>query len=80
MLSLMLRPLIRERSLVHDKYYRPSGVDTVPLLDPKSHFGASHQNIKAVLKKSTASEFRARYWPTNEAATDPRSRLARRAR
>jgi hypothetical protein len=41
--------LIRNRGLVHDKYYRLKGVDTVPLPDPKSHFGAGHQNIEAVL-------------------------------
>jgi tetratricopeptide (TPR) repeat protein len=49
MLGLMLWPLIRGRSLVHDKYYRLEGVDTVPLPDPNSHFGAGHQNIDAVL-------------------------------
>lgn len=52
MLGLMLWPLIRDRCLVHDKYYRLSGVDTVPLLDPKSHFGAGHQNINAVLAEA----------------------------
>ncbi len=51
MLGLMLWPLIKNRCLVHDKYYRLSGVDTVPLTDPKSHFGAGHQNIKAVLEE-----------------------------
>ncbi len=45
MLGLMLWPLIRERCLVHDKYYRLEGVHTVPLTDPNSHFGAGHQNI-----------------------------------
>src|ERR1700748_3127181 len=45
MLGLALWPLIRDRCLVHDKYYRLPGVNTVPLLDPKSHFGAGHQNI-----------------------------------
>jgi hypothetical protein len=49
MLGLMLWPLIRNRCLVHDKYYRLDGVDTLPLPDPKSHFGAGHQNIDAVL-------------------------------
>ena len=49
MFGLMLWPLIRNRCLVHDKYYRLPGVDTVQLTDPKSHFGAGHQNIKAVL-------------------------------
>ena len=49
MLGLMLWPLIRNHSLVHDKYSRLSGVDTVPLRDQKSHFGAGHQNINAVL-------------------------------
>jgi hypothetical protein len=51
MLGLMLWPLIRNRCLVHDKYYRLSGVDTVQLTDPKSHFGAGHQNIDAVLSE-----------------------------
>jgi tetratricopeptide (TPR) repeat protein len=49
MLGLMLWPLIRNNCLVHDKYYRLSGVHTVPLRDPKSHFGAGYQNINAVL-------------------------------
>jgi tetratricopeptide (TPR) repeat protein len=48
MLGLLLWPLIRSRCLVHDKYYRLPGVDTVALRDP-SHFGAGHQNIDAVL-------------------------------
>jgi len=52
MLGLMLWPLIRNRCLVHDKYYRLTGVHTVPLRDPKSHFGAGHQNIKAVLEEA----------------------------
>jgi len=51
MLGLLLWPLIRDRCLVHDKYYRLPGVDTVPLLDPKSHFGAGHQNLNAVLQE-----------------------------
>jgi tetratricopeptide (TPR) repeat protein len=49
MLGLMLWPLIRNRCLVHDKYYRLEGVNTVLLPDPKSHFGAGHQNIDSVL-------------------------------
>jgi hypothetical protein len=49
MLGLMLWPLIRHHSLVHDKYYKLAGVNTVPLRDPNSHFGAGHQNINAVL-------------------------------
>lgn len=49
MLGLMLWPLIRSRCLVHDKYYRLLGVHQLPLPDPKSHFGAGHQNIAAVL-------------------------------
>jgi tetratricopeptide (TPR) repeat protein len=52
MLGLMLWPLIRSHCLVHDKYYRLDGVDTVPLRDPQSHFGAGHQNIKAVLEEA----------------------------
>lgn len=48
MLGRLLWPLIRSRALVHDKYYRLPDVHTVPLTDPKSHFGAGHQNIAAV--------------------------------
>jgi hypothetical protein len=48
MLGLMLWPLIRRHCLVHDKYYRLAGVHTVALTDPKSHFGAGHQNVAAV--------------------------------
>jgi tetratricopeptide (TPR) repeat protein len=51
MLGLMLWPLIRDRCLVHDKYYRLPGVETVPLRNPKSHFGAGHQNVNAVLEE-----------------------------
>jgi hypothetical protein len=49
MLGLMLWPLIRSRCLVQDKYYRLDGVHAANLPDPKSHFGAGHQNINAVL-------------------------------
>ncbi len=49
MLGLMLWPLIRSRCLVHDKYYRLPGVQTVALSDPQSRFGAGHQNLAAVL-------------------------------
>jgi hypothetical protein len=52
MLGHMLWPLIRGHCLVHDKYYRLDGVKTLPLPDPKSHFGAGHQNIKAVLEEA----------------------------
>lgn len=48
MLGQMLWPVIRGHCLVHDKYYRLPGVDTVPLREP-SHFGAGHQDIDAVL-------------------------------
>src|ERR1700722_18878889 len=48
MLGRLLWPIIRERCLVHDKYYRLPGVHTVALTDPRSHFGAGHQNIAAV--------------------------------
>jgi len=51
MLGLMLWPLIRNRCLVHDKYYRLPGVHTVPLDDPQSRFGAGHQNIASVLQE-----------------------------
>jgi hypothetical protein len=54
MLGLMLWPLIRSHSLVHDKYYRLAGVDTVVLGDPQSRFGAGHQNLPAVLKEVEA--------------------------
>ncbi len=52
MLGLMLWPLIRSRCLVHDKYYRLDGVHTIALTDPKSHFGAGHQNPAAVLREA----------------------------
>jgi tetratricopeptide (TPR) repeat protein len=48
MLGRLLWPLIRNRCLVHDKYYRLPGVHSVALTDPQSHFGAGHQNIAAV--------------------------------
>jgi len=52
MLGRMLWPLIRNRCLVHDKYYRLPGVDQVVLPDPNSHFGAGHQNIAAVREEA----------------------------
>ncbi|HEX4409701.1 MAG TPA: hypothetical protein VH206_13095 [Xanthobacteraceae bacterium] len=51
MLGSMLWPLIRSRCLVHDKYYHLDGVHAAALPDPKSHFGAGHQNMTAVLKE-----------------------------
>jgi hypothetical protein len=48
MLGSQLWPIIRDKCLVHDKYYRLPGIDTVPLPNP-SHFGAGHQDINAVL-------------------------------
>jgi len=54
MLGQMLWPLIRGRCLVHDKYYHLDGVHEVALPDPKSHFGAGHQNNAAVLKEVEA--------------------------
>jgi len=48
MLGRMLWPLIRSRCLVHDKFYRLPGVNTVQLTDPQSYFGAGNQNIAAV--------------------------------
>ena len=45
----MLWPLIRNRCLVHDRYYRLPGVHTVALPERKDHFGAGHQNLTAVL-------------------------------
>jgi tetratricopeptide (TPR) repeat protein len=52
MLGQTLWPLIRGRCLVHDKYYHLDGVHEAVLPDPKSHFGAGHQNIAAVLKEA----------------------------
>jgi hypothetical protein len=52
MLGLMLWPLIRGHCLVHDKHYQLAGVETVPLPDPQSHFGAGHQNTNAVLDEA----------------------------
>jgi hypothetical protein len=52
MLGQMLWPLIRQHCLVHDKYYRLDGVNTVALSDPQSLFGAGHQNIRAVLEEA----------------------------
>jgi hypothetical protein len=49
MLGLTLWPLIRNRCLVHDKYYRLPGVHTVALTDPESRFGSGKQNIASVL-------------------------------
>ncbi len=51
MLGRMLWPLIRNRCLVHDKYYHLAGVHEVKLPNPKSHFGAGHQKIAAVLEE-----------------------------
>jgi tetratricopeptide (TPR) repeat protein len=48
MLGRMLWPLIRSRCLVHDKYYHLANVHEAKLPDPKSHFGAGHQNVAAV--------------------------------
>jgi hypothetical protein len=52
MLGLMLWPLIRNRTLVHDKYYKLPGVHTVPLTDPQSRFGAGHQNTARVMEEA----------------------------
>jgi tetratricopeptide (TPR) repeat protein len=52
MLGLMLWPIIRNRCLVQDKYYKLPGVHQVPFPDPKSHFGAGHQNLAAVLREA----------------------------
>jgi len=51
MLGLMLWPLIRNRCLVHDKYYRLPGMLTIALRDPKSNFGAGHQDLASVLRE-----------------------------
>ena len=52
MLGLMVWPLIRNHCLVHDKHYQLAGVKTVQLRDPKTHFGAGHQNAAAVLAEA----------------------------
>ncbi len=52
MLGLTLWPLIRSHCLVHDKYYRLAGVETLPLHDPQSHFSVGHQNTNAVLEEA----------------------------
>jgi tetratricopeptide (TPR) repeat protein len=52
MLGSMLWPLIRSRCLVHDKHYHLDGVKEATLPDPKSHFGAGHQNMAAVLAEA----------------------------
>jgi tetratricopeptide (TPR) repeat protein len=51
MLGLKLWPLIRDRCLVHDKYYTLPGVRTVPLRDPGTRLGAGHQNMPDILKE-----------------------------
>jgi hypothetical protein len=50
MLGLMLWPLIRDHGLVHDKYCRLTGITTAAPPDLRSHFGAGHENIRAVLE------------------------------
>jgi tetratricopeptide (TPR) repeat protein len=52
MLGRMLWPLIRDRCLVHDKYYRLAGVHELALPDPQSHFGAGYQNSNAVREEA----------------------------
>jgi tetratricopeptide (TPR) repeat protein len=52
MLGQMLWPVIRGRCLVHDKHYHLAGVHEAAMPDPKSHFGAAHQNIAAVLQEA----------------------------
>jgi tetratricopeptide (TPR) repeat protein len=52
MLGRQLWPVIRNRTLVHDKYYRLPGVHTVALTDPQSRFGAGYQNIARVLEEA----------------------------
>ena len=51
MLGRMLWPLIRSHCLVHDKYYHLAGVQELQIANSKSHFGAGHRNIDAVLKE-----------------------------
>lgn len=52
MLGQMLWPLIRNRCLLQDKYYHLAGVHEMKLPDPKSHFGAGHQNIARVRQEA----------------------------
>jgi tetratricopeptide (TPR) repeat protein len=51
MLGRMLWPLIRDRCLVHDKYYHLDGLRDIRLVNTRSHFGAGHQNTAAVLRE-----------------------------
>lgn len=51
MLGRMLWPLIRDHCMVHDKYFHLAGVQEVKIANSKSHFGAGHRNIDAVLKE-----------------------------
>lgn len=48
MLGSVLWPLIRKRSLVHDRYYRLADVDEVVPPKKKGHFGAGYQKPAAV--------------------------------
>ena len=57
MLGRMLWPLIRDHCLVHDKYYHLAGVQEVKIADSKSHFGAGHRNIDAVLKEVELAQY-----------------------
>ncbi len=51
MLGRMLWPLIRNRCLVHDKYYHLAGVHEANPPNPKSRFGAGYQNMAVVLEE-----------------------------
>jgi hypothetical protein len=46
MLALKLWPLIRNHSLVHDRFYRLAGVNTVPI--KCENLGAGYQNLEAI--------------------------------
>jgi hypothetical protein len=50
MLGSQLWPIIRDKCLVHDRFYRLPGINTVPLPNP-GHCGAGRQDINAVLAK-----------------------------
>jgi len=49
MLAFKLWPLIRNHSLVHDRYYRLAGVNTVPITF--ENLGAGYQNLDAIRKE-----------------------------
>lgn len=52
MLASAIWPLIRQRCLVHDRYYTLSGVHEIRPPELKGHFGAGHQNAAAVRREA----------------------------